>query len=69
MKIKITYEKDSSASALTGYWAMTTIEAHSFNACGASWEDAKERLLLKVSEHLAVKRGEIKVPADEEVEV
>jgi len=69
MRIKITYEKDTSASSLTGYWAIAQFDGKSFNSCGGSWEDAKNRLLLKVSEHLAIKRGEIEIPADEEVEI
>jgi len=69
MKITITYWKDSSLSNLTSYWAKTEVVGGSLAACGENWEDAKKRLLDKVSEHLAIQRGEIEIPADEEVEV
>jgi len=69
MKITITYEKDSSLSDINSYWARTMMGGERVNACGSSWEDARERLLGKVTEQVAIQKGEIQIPPDEEVEV
>jgi len=66
MKIKIHYRKDSSLSTWP-YWAETEIGGQSLLACGASFESAKERLMLMVTDYKENTGGG--VPTDEEVEI
>lgn len=63
MKVKITYSYDANWDVYGGYWAASG----DIKATGASFEEARERLILKLRE--AKTRQTIRIPADEEIEI